>query len=115
MTVTLNISSNVWNKRDVINFIMTCRRDEGIPMFKTRFAGRRFPRNGVMAICWGGKGMAPDSMMFINVPEDELRFLEENVGDWRRLLKKYNPRLLKEAERYYVRFRGKLPRFVGGD
>ena len=43
-----------WEPRRVVEWILACRRDEGIPMFKPRFAGGHFEVEGkpaVMGVC----------------------------------------------------------------
>mgnify|MGYP000144318727 CR=1 FL=1 len=98
--------------KNVTKFILACRRDEGIPMFKTRFAGQRFIGNGVLAICWGGHDKV-GSVLFTNVPKEDLELIEESIGDWRKLLRKYGtPEELEEAESYGIYLKGyKLPKF----
>ena len=103
-----------WEPRKVVDWIVECRRDEGIPMFKTKFAGLHFKVDtepAVMAICWGGHNGAP-TVMFTNVPRNDLKLIEEGIGDWRRLILKYGTRLdIEEAERYGIYLKGsRLPR-----
>jgi len=99
--------------KSVKDFILACRRDEGIPMFKTKFAGQRFLGNGVLAICWGGRD-GVGSVFFTDVPEEDIKLLEEGIGDWRRLLNKYATKEeILEAESYGIYLKGhKLPRVV---
>lgn len=104
-----------WNPKTVTEWILACRRDEGIPMFKTKFAGLQFSiknKPAVLAVCWGGHDTAP-SVMFTHVPHNDLKLIEEGIGDWRRLIEKYGTEEEKrEAFKYGVRLKGfKLPRF----
>ena len=81
-------------------FILKCRRDEGIPMFKTKFAGKTF-ENKVLAVCWGGRD-GLDSM-WIDVSPETFKFLEEGREDWIRFMEKYGtPEEIKEAYRYGI-------------
>ncbi|HEX68392.1 MAG TPA: hypothetical protein ENG13_04940 [bacterium] len=107
------MESELASWRDVKKFILACRRDEGIPMFKTRFAGQRFWGNGVLAVCWGGHDNV-ESKFFYGVPKEDLELIEESIGDWRKLLRKYGtPEELEEAESYGIYLKGyKLPRIV---
>ena len=105
-----------WNPENVVKFILACRRQEGIPTFTTRFAGARFKfdsTNAVLAKCWGGK-KEEISTYFYKVPEEDLKLIEESVGDWRKLLDKYGTEAQKsEAERYGIYLKGfKLPRII---
>ena len=81
-----------WTPENVKRFILECRADGGIPMFRTHYAGIPFEYAGqraVVAICWGGYGRAPDSVLFFNVPEDIIKELEREKGDWKFLLLRY--------------------------
>jgi len=104
-----------WEKDSVLSFIEKCRKDKGIPMFKTKFGNLRFAIAGkpaVMAVCWAGEDKV-SSVIFSNVPYEDLRFLEEGVDDWRRLVKKYAPEKLPELEKYGIFIKGgRLPRFM---
>lgn len=72
---------------NVAGFIVECANTNGIPMFRTRFGGRRFD-GLVLGICWGVRGAVP-SRWFRNVPPEDLQHLEEGPGDWTWLLQKY--------------------------
>ncbi len=81
-----------WNKDYVIKFILDCREDGGIPMFRTKYAGIPIEYAGtraVIGICWGGRGNAPDSILLYDVPKDVVKELEREKGDWKYLLMKY--------------------------
>lgn len=100
-----------WTKENVLRFIEECRRDEGLPMFKTRFAGHRLPY--VIGICWGGHGNFKDSEYFEKAPEEDIRFLEEGFHDWQRLLMKwgYAHELSELSNKYGLYLRtGSLPK-----
>jgi len=94
-----------WTPSSVKEFILACRRDEGIPMFKTKYGGIPFMidhSNAVIAICWAGRD-AVDSKVFTDVPGEDLKLLEEGYGDWRRILHKYGTaEEIAEAKRYGI-------------
>lgn len=96
-----------WTKESVIDAIERCRKDEGIPAFRTRMVP---PIPGVGRIvfftCMGGKGtFSPDSITFVSVPEDDYELIKEKVGDWKYLVLKYEGHeKLKELLEYPVRY-----------
>ena len=100
---------DVWSPETVKNFIVACRKDKGIPMFRTRIFGKRI-ENAVIGVCYGGEDRVP-SKIFVNPPEKDVEFLEEGVGDWRRLLEKWNfIKELEECKREGILLKGyKLP------
>jgi len=97
-----------WTPSAVRNFILECRRDLGIPMFKTKYANVPLTIDGkpvAIAICWAGEDFV-DSRVFTDVPKEDIKLMEEGFGDWKRLLLKYGTEKdLEEAKRYgiYVR------------
>jgi hypothetical protein len=97
--------------REVIDFIMRCRMDEGIPMFKHEFAGKPiYGERAVLAVCWSGHNGAT-SEIIDDIPEDMLKTIKEERGVWRKILEKYAPDKLEEAESYGIYIKGyKLPR-----
>lgn len=102
-----------WNPVSVKDFILNCRADEGIPMFKTKFGGLRvWGKHGVLAVCWGGHGNAKDSVVFTDVPDEDIKLIEEGFNDWRRLLQKYGtPKDVETAESFGIYIKGsKIPR-----
>lgn len=72
---------------NVADWIEDCIAAEGIPMFRTRFAKRRFD-GLVLGVCWGVRGAVP-SMWFKNVSPEDLQRLEAETGDWNWVLAKY--------------------------
>lgn len=105
-----------WEAKKVVNWILKCRKDEGIPMFKTKFAGLHFKVDSepaVMAICWGGHDGVP-SVIFTKVSKEDLEIIEEGIGDWRKILEKHGTKYdIEEAERYGIYLKGhKLPRIA---
>jgi len=101
-----------WSPKNVVNWIVACRADKGIPIFKTRYAGVKFSvRNepAVLGVCWGGEDTAP-SILFTDVPEEDLKLIEEGIGDWKRLIEKYGTEKEKrEVFKYGVRLK-ELPK-----
>ena len=97
-----------WTPSAVRDFILECRRDLGIPMFKTKYAGVPLEIDHspvAIAICWAGEDFV-DSKVFTDVPREDIKLMEEGFGDWKRLLLKYGTEKdLEEAKRYgiYVR------------
>jgi len=78
-----------WDPKDLKDFILSCRADEGYPMFKTTFHKEHvWGKNNVLAVCWGGHNRV-NSIIFTDVPKEDLDLIEKNVGDWKILLKKY--------------------------
>ena len=76
-----------WN--EVKDFIEGCLADGGIPMFKDRYAGKRFEIDGkpaVLAICYAGRGFYPDHQWFKDVPEEDIELIESKTGEWRDFL-----------------------------
>jgi hypothetical protein len=105
-----------WEPRKVVEWILACRKDEGIPMFKSKFAGVHFQVEGkpaVMGVCWAGRD-GVGMVMFKDVPESDVRLIEEGVGDWRKLIEKYGSREeIEKAESYGIFIKGfKLPRII---
>jgi len=104
-----------WEPKKVVEWIVACRKDYGVPMFKSHYARLHYQVKGkpaVLAICWGGYDGTP-SVMFTDVPKEDLELIEESIGDWRKLLRKYGtPEELEEAESYGIYLKGyKLPKF----
>ena len=104
-----------WSPNNVVNFILACRRQGGIPMFMTHFAGMRFKydsSNAVLSKCWGGSG-EEISRYFYKVPEKDVETIEEGTGDWRKLMLEYAPEKMPEAEKYGIYIKGfKLPKII---
>jgi len=90
--ITLHLPRVKYSPESVTRFIVSCLRAEGVPMFKTKFAGRPFVVEGkpsVVAVCYGGGWGEPFSRVFVGVPPEELKLIKERVGEWRILLEKY--------------------------
>jgi len=94
-----------WTPSAVKEFILECRRDKGIPMFKTKYAGIQLSMDNhplALAICWAGEDFV-GSRVFTDVPKEDIKLMEEGFGDWKRLLNKYgSPKDLEEAKRYGI-------------
>ena len=63
-------------------FIRECVAAGGVPIFRTKYGGRRIKGNGVVAACWGAGDRVPGGTIY-NVPPDIIREMEEKVGDWK--------------------------------
>ena len=97
--ITIHLPRVEYSPESVTRFIVACLRAEGVPMFKTKFAGRPYRIEGkpsVVAVCYGGGWGEPFSRVFVGVPPEELKLIKERVGEWRILLEKYAPEKLKE-------------------
>jgi|YelNatPaOPRAMG01_1025707.scaffolds.fasta_scaffold134419_2 hypothetical protein len=81
----------------VVNWINSCLEQHCTPMFRTRYAGRRWGPGLVLGVCWGCKGVV-SSMWFENVPEADIRRMESTSGDWRWILEKYSRRRTYPAD-----------------
>ena len=105
-----------WSPEKEIEKGLVCRRQEGIPMYVARFAKMPLRWKGTPAFmmkCWGGKG--PEiTTYFYNVPEEEIKDINENVGDWNRRLEKFGTEEQKiENRKYGIYLKGfKLPRII---
>ena len=93
-----------WTKENVVDYIVNCRKANGIPIFKTSFGGVDFELEGgakaVLATCWGGKDGG--SFLFVDVPKDEFEELKKRTGDWKYLINKYAPGKIVELMKYPV-------------
>ena len=116
--VTTHLPKVKWTRDNLVRFILGCRRDKGLPIFKTKFAGFQFEvdnKPAVMAVCWAGQDMW-GSQMFVDVPKEDIKLIEEGTGDWRRLIEKYGtPEEIKMAKSGFILIRSvKLPAIGGG-
>ncbi|MBW2672721.1 MAG: hypothetical protein JRD89_04785 [Deltaproteobacteria bacterium] len=93
MSITLHGIRYKWEKDAVVDFILSCREQGGIPIFKTRFANVSLGVDGkpaVLAVCWGGMG--PElSRVFTDVPSEIREEMEKRASDWLWLLERYAP------------------------
>ena len=99
-----------WNKKNVVEFIEKCRKDCGIPMFKTAFFFKATDEQGnpvVFGHCWGGYGKAPDMVVFVDVPPEDYNFVKLVKRDWEALLKFYAPEKLPELESLPIIIKGR--------
>jgi len=89
-----------YKPEEVVKFIKECIDAKGLPVFRTRYAGKRFEVDGkpaVVASCFGGiKEKEPQSRVFYNVPEKDIILMERFTGDWTYFLGKYAEDLLKQ-------------------
>ena len=106
-----------WSPEKEIAKGLACRRQEGLPMYVARFAGRPLTFDGrpaFMMKCWGGRG--PEiTTIFFDVPEEELRDINENTGDWHRRLERFGTEEQKRYDKMFgIYIKGhKLPKIVG--
>ncbi|MBA7649415.1 hypothetical protein ES703_57212 [subsurface metagenome] len=71
--------------KNVADWIVVCRVDGGLPMFKTRFAGERYPEGHVLAVCWAGRGLI-EGQWFKDVPSEDVELMESKHGEWKDIL-----------------------------
>ena len=64
------------------NFISRCLAAGGVPIFKTKYGGKRFGDNSVVAACWR-KGKEVPGGTIVNVPPDIIAEMEKRTGDWK--------------------------------
>lgn len=85
----------------VVSFIKACLDAEGLPMFKTKFITpfKVDAKPSVVGICYAGvEWKEPPSIVFVDVPKEDLELMKERVGEFRFLLEKYAPEKLKKLE-----------------
>lgn len=66
-------------------FARRCLDAGGVPIFRTKYGGRRLPENSVVAACWG-KGDVVKGGTIKNVPTDVIERMEKTKGDYKWLL-----------------------------
>jgi hypothetical protein len=69
----------------VREFARRCVEAGGIPIFKTRFGGKRFENNAVVAACWGKANVVKGGKI-TNVPLDVIEKMEKTRGDYKWIL-----------------------------
>jgi len=69
----------------VRGFARRCLDAGGIPIFRTRFGGKRLEGNAVIASCWG-KGDVVKGGKIVNVPTDVIEKMEKTRGDYKWIL-----------------------------
>jgi len=80
----------------------------------TTTTGNFIANNILVHNCWGGKG--PEiTTYFYNVPEEEIKDINENVGDWHRRLERFGTEEQKKYDKMFgIYIKGyKLPKIVG--
>jgi len=64
------------------SFIEKCLAAGGVPLFRTKYGGKRLPESAVIAACWG-KGDVVKGGTITDVPADILSEMEKRAGDWK--------------------------------
>ncbi len=72
----------------VKEFARQCLAAGGVPMFRTRYGGKRLPNNSVIAACWG-KGDVVKGGTITDVPLDVIEKMEKTRGDYKWLVETY--------------------------
>jgi len=63
-------------------FIRKCKAAGGVPIFRTKYGGKRLPGNAVIAACWG-KGKEVPGGTILDVPPELIEEMERRAGDWK--------------------------------
>jgi len=86
------INDSIDFRRNVHDWINACLYAGGTPMFKTRYAGKRFTdamgHPIVLGISYGGRDIVKHRW-FNNVPLDIVNRMEAGTGDWKWLKESY--------------------------
>jgi len=95
--VVTHLQRQSWNRVTVTDFIVSCREQGGVPMFRTRFAGLPYEtpegKEAAVAVCWGGVG--PEiSTAFTELPRDVVETLSRRRTQWDWLLALYGGELI---------------------
>jgi len=90
--VRLNVRTGDFG-RDLVPWMKSCLRAGGVPIFKTRFLGLEF-EDSVLGICYGS-GSAVRSLLFTNVPREDLARMRSDSPDWPYLAEKYGDEELR--------------------
>jgi len=77
------------------DFIRECVSAGGVPIFRTKYGGKRLPGNAVIAACWGA-GDKVKGGTITDVPLEIIEKMEKTTGDWRWLEKE-----TEKASLYY--------------
>jgi len=101
VTERIKKAIDIWLPERVKNFIVACRRNEGLPVFRTRVLGKKV-KDYVFGMCWGAEEKVP-SKVFMILPEEKVDYLKEDDDDWKRLLKRWGfTKELEECEWYDI-------------
>lgn len=71
----------------VKEFARRCLAAGGVPMFRTKYGGKRL-ENAVVAACWG-KGDVVKGGTITNVPLEIIERMERETGDYKWLVEAY--------------------------
>ncbi len=80
--------------KDLVPWMSKCLKSGGVPIFKTRYAGLEL-EDSVLGICYGAADVV-GSIMFHNVPREDVEKIRTMSRDWIYLAEKYGDRELKE-------------------
>jgi hypothetical protein len=94
--VRLNVRTGDFGK-DLVPWMKSCLRSGGTPIFKTRYLGLEF-EDSVLGVCYGS-GSAVKSLLFTNVPHEDLARMRAGSPDWPYLAEKYGDEELRSLVR----------------
>ena len=66
-------------------FARKCLDAGGVPIFRTKYGGKKLPDNSVIAACWG-KGDVVKGGTVTEVPPEIIDKMEKTKGDYKWLL-----------------------------
>ncbi|MHA1667581.1 MAG: hypothetical protein ACTSUR_02890 [Candidatus Heimdallarchaeaceae archaeon] len=102
--VQFHVPKVEWTPENVMKLITGCRLQEGIPQFRTGYAGEDFSydnKPAVLFVCWGGRG--PEmSALLTNVPREKFEEMKRRSGDWHFLAMEFDPKKYEELVRLPV-------------
>jgi len=98
--ITVHLPRVEWKPEKVVKYIEFCKKDMGVPIFLTRYAGMPFEEEGkpaIMAKCLGGFDTV-GSVYFVSVPKKVWEEVDRLKRDWEHLLLKYAPKKLEKLK-----------------
>jgi hypothetical protein len=76
-------------KSNVVKIINECLQHHGIPQFRTKYGGQPFPENSALMICYASSDGRLKGTWFKNIPDDDLKSMEEKADGYTQILRKY--------------------------
>ena len=72
----------------LLEFVIRCRENRGIPLFRTRYASVPIyhkDKRAIYVVCWGASDKVR-STAFYDVPEEVVSTMESMKGEWKWIL-----------------------------